>query len=513
MRAKAAYLLILVGVAVTAYVLGRTSHEPEPARNAPERVAATVPREEAPSPAPAATRPAARPAPAPTPEPPRPKAPPHTLTGVIHVPQGQSALRVRIRISGGDLSMETETDASGGYRFDDVPPGDYDVTASRDDLPARTLRARVGETEGGSLDIGMGGLGGVRAVVVDAFGAPVRDQPVRVRGYSDNALLAQGRTGEDGAFLAEGLAVGKYQVERGPAVLLADVETGETAVVIFRMAAGLTGRVLDASGNPLARAYVRLLPGQFGKEGYRSFQTRTDPQGRYLIEGIPEGEWDVQVQVVGKESFVAPGGKVTVQAGATAEHVVRLEAHSLSGRVTRRDTGAPLNGRDVQITATPVEVQGGAVVRDTGKSLMAFADDDGRFTFTGILPGVYRLWIWPRVPTLRDAHPIVDFSAGGARTGVDVVLETRPVGTLRLKVLDPDGRPSQGLSFSVRQDGSMFVTLHPQQLGDGLYEFVLEAGAREVTAGRKGLTASAYVTIEEGRTVEQEVTLVAYETK
>ena len=86
---------------------------------------------------------------------------------------------------------------------------------------------------------------------------------------------------------------------------------------------------------------------------------------------------------------------------------------SLSGRITRADTGEPLSSRDVQITAKPVVARGDKVLKTLGKSVMAFADKDGRYSFVGLQPGQYQIWIASHRPELRNIWHIVDFSAGG----------------------------------------------------------------------------------------------------
>lgn len=517
MRAKAAYLLVLVGVGVSFYFLGRTQESPRPVRRTTERV--SPPTEEATDEA--RTRP-----------PPegtfrvgntsmrvkitRPDAsagegsnplPVGVIAGRVHLPEGASAYGTKVRLTGQGRNLETETDALGQFRFEGLPPGPYELRAEQPGLPPRRVRLQLGDSRGaGTFDIQLGNLGSLRVQVVDESGTPIKEEPIAIASQGDQTEVAKGRTGEAGALLVENLAPGLYEVRRGRAVRVATVVPGKVVDVVFEMSAGIHGSVRGPDGKPLVNAVVRLTPVDFGSGGYRRVQARTDREGRYQMEGFPAGDYDVTIQMVGRENYVAPCGTVEVPAGRNVEHLIEVQGHSLSGRVTRKDSGAPLGERSVQITATPIEIAGDGVQKRSGQGSMAFADEGGYYRFAGLPPGTYEIWIASFDPSLRDAKRTVDFS-GGAMENVDFALECVPVGVLRLRVLEPDGSPAKGLSFGLIQ-GRESRTLHGEAVADGLYEFRIEAGARDVSVYREGFASEVlYVTIEEGKTVEAEVQL------
>jgi Ca-activated chloride channel family protein len=75
----------------------------------------------------------------------------------------------------------------------------------------------------------------------------------------------------------------------------------------------ITGRVLDASQQPVAYANVVVLGARVG--------ALTDENGNYRIVGAPAGEQQVKVQAIGRDPFVAP---VRVEPGRTATADLRI---------------------------------------------------------------------------------------------------------------------------------------------------------------------------------------------
>ncbi len=463
-------------------------------------------------------------------EPPAERPPPPApgfVLGTVRLDDGRVPLGVAVTLRGlRGKPRALETVADGVFRFDGVAPGTYVLTCAHADYAPRKIWFKVHETEGaGPFDVLLTKGGAVLVRVIGVAKTPVPDQVVRIKAET-NVYTSWGprkpegpRTDADGKILFEHLAPGRYRVTRA-VVDDAGMETsersetravrvkeGETTEVTFELSCGLTGTVLGPEGQPLVDAIVRLTAARPQGGYYGSLDTRTDAAGGYAFRDCAPGAYRLSVQVLGKSPYATTIGGVELRAGIVVDHPVRVPSSSLMGRITRADTGAPLTRQQLQITAYTVELdeQGKVVRQDYGS--MAWADDDGRYVFTGLAPGTYRIWIHAWVNELRGASRIVEFS-GGVLRDVDFALERRVEGKLRLRVLGPDGKGMRGLSFVIETEENVFTGVRRRRLGEGLFEFDLQVGDRKLVVDRDGFEPAAVdVTIEKGKTVERTVTL------
>ncbi|MHC4137091.1 MAG: carboxypeptidase regulatory-like domain-containing protein [Planctomycetota bacterium] len=408
-------------------------------------------------------------------------------------------------------------DPSGEISVDDLPPGRYSIEASHPGYAPRKFAFDLTAGEGAGPFFFTLTKGGALVVRVKGGGGePLPGEFIVVRADTGADRTAhEGLTDAEGEVRFERLPPGQHEIRRiieegsrtGP-MRTKTVVPGQTVEVVFEVSCGLTGTVTGPDGNPLVDAFVKLTPAAFGREGYRNVKTRTDGEGFFEMQGFSPGEYVLSVQVVGKVSYTVNVGKVELASGQVLDRPVRIAPSSLSGRITRAATGEPLGHSEVQITAKPVIVSRGKIVKTLGGSVMAFADQEGRYSFVGLQPAHYQIWIASRVPELKNIWHIVDFSAGGDLENVDFALTVRALGTLRLRVLEPDGTPATGLSFGQRSGRNSGRSLHGKEVGDGIFEFQLEVGAREVYVTRGGFVADPVnVTIKTGATEEREVQL------
>jgi hypothetical protein len=450
-------------------------------------------------------------------------APAGLVTGRVSLEGGQSPEGAEVILKGvpadenaAPVERAAALDPSGEISVDALPPGRYSIEARHPGYAPRkfTFDLKEGEragpffftlTKGGALVVRVNGAGG----------EPLAGEFITVQADTGDRTAHEGLTDAEGQVRFERLPPGRHEIRRiieegsdaGP-MRSKVVVPGETLEVVFEVSCGLTGTVTGPDGSPLANAIVKLTPAKFGREGYRNVKTRTDGEGSYEMQGFAPGEYVLSVQVVGKVSFTVNVGKLKLASGQVVDRPIRLVSSTLSGRITSAATGEPLVHADVQITARPVVVSRGKIVKTLGGSVMAFADQDGRYSFVGLQPGHYQIWIASRVPELKDVWHIVDFSEGGDLEDVDFALAARVNGTLRLRVLEPDGTPATGVSFGLATARGA-RSLHGKEVGDGIFEFQLEVGSHRVFAnrGRKFIADTAEVTIKAGATEEREVKL------
>ncbi|MGH0033456.1 MAG: carboxypeptidase regulatory-like domain-containing protein, partial [Myxococcota bacterium] len=151
------------------------------------------------------------------------------------------------------------------------------------------------------------------------------------------------------------------------------------------------GTVWDSTSSaPLAGARVHLT----GTE----YESETDAEGAFVIEGVPEGVFTASVEHPRLDSLgiAVPGVEADVPSGGVAEvalHVPSIEGALvqacgavLTGRVLDAHRGEPVAGARVSVRWQVVEaLEPAARTRDEG--LDAWSDGDGRYTACGVAQG------------------------------------------------------------------------------------------------------------------------------
>jgi hypothetical protein len=321
--------------------------------------------------------------------------------------------------------MRTLTDRRGEFRFRGVPAGKYLVAA---DAPG---------------------------VVSRSSGFSIQDTGFGLEGVEKS--LGRVTVGEDGEAKVE------FSVERGGAI---------------------TGRVTYSDGEPATGAYLVLYMRRGG--GLTRFFTdpaRTDDRGAYRVEGLPPGEYVVGVieKGSGGENLLprtegsglasryhpsAANAKeatlVRVEASEESEGVdVRLaenELRRLSGVVRWRRNGEParrptviLRRRDdpgVEVSVndflqniTPTDIdKDDTMMRDmalfgmmSSNAPYVEGDDEGRWSFEDVPPGVYVLTASAPLPPAKTDKP-EEGKEKGAEDDTDFSYLGRPHAQRRLLV-------------------------------------------------------------------------------
>jgi hypothetical protein len=181
---------------------------------------------------------------------------------------------------------------------------------------------------------------------------------------------------------ADKLAPTFVLVERGDCELKIELKAGAT----------IRGRVVDELGTPIAGASVSpLAPDPSGGNAFvftypEDFRVRTDRDGRFVFEAIPEGAvCDVLAECWGAER------RRPLSTTEENKNVIVMQSEgAISGRVVA-PSGKPVRNFRILIQAPRVRQKndpiagGSATLNDTG---VTFTRDDGQFTVTGSLrPG------------------------------------------------------------------------------------------------------------------------------
>ena len=236
----------------------------------------------------------------------------------------------------------TFTDKEGAFRFDQVPIGDIEVRAVRQATYEQAdAKSVLGEGENKTVNIVFPGTGGtVRGVVRDAFGQLV-----------PGATLAGGptltETDENGFFEVTGLPLGKYtfyaQSKTSPALGRVEVETlgpdDVQEVLITLEPTGSVGGTVHLSDGVTTVGGQKVQLWLEPNKGVLA-DTLTDPEGQFLFEDYPLGEYSVR-------AVAADHGD-----GGMAYTSIRFAGDMRDADITFRGLGE-IEGKVVQSNGTP----------------------------------------------------------------------------------------------------------------------------------------------------------------
>jgi protocatechuate 3,4-dioxygenase beta subunit len=316
--------------------------------------------------------------------------------------------------------------ADGSFAFHGVRRGEYRLRAEREGYAA--AEEPVGEVvepiHGLELRLGTGG-----AVVGQIYGLEL-DELARVRLLARSADasgggLQMGTVGYDGAFRIGSLASGTWRVVATlpgtgrQAEGSATVEAGGTeAWLDLELGTGWTlwGSV-QQSGRPLGGRSVNAV----GLDVSDGGMAETDHQGRFRIEGLTDGTYEIGV--IGRNGSPVYGQVVEIDSDRTLS--IDLPVGELGGRVVRASDLAPLSG--VAVTVERASPAGGFARGDT-------TDSAGRFRLRDLGEGSYV--VTARKEGYAPGKITVHLEAGGSAGDVELVLRPAAPGATPGPVLE-----------------------------------------------------------------------------
>ncbi len=265
----------------------------------------------------------------------------------------------------------------------------------------------------------------------------------------------------------------------------------------------LEGLVLDArSDSPVEGASVSLsfqretsIPGigTYGQFSMGVGNSQTDASGRFLFNGLWDGEFKMYVTAEGMRRV-----QQTVMIGAANPEpvVIRLEPGlELRGRVETAD-GEPAAG--VEVTARPASQSRGSGMTDSSRTQ---SDADGRFHFDALGPGTQR--VWARSEDGQSAQATAE-----AGQPDEVVLRFARGGLIRGTVFGPDGSPLASARVSAYSSDA-FQSMSDETGADGRFGLTgVGPGSWTVWASAEGLArTSEDAEVPEGETVTVDLRL------
>lgn len=433
------------------------------------------------------------------------------------------------------------TDVEGRYAFEHVARGNQMRTLTVT-APGYASQTRQGilfrpEEEVMTVDFTLQSALMLAGRVVGPANEPIAGARVLAIGTQANQKGARSKTftGDDGSFLFEDLAPGKYMVQAAKKGWrykeIPRAEAGESSVIIEMLReASIAGRVVDAStGQPVTSFTARMrfhyaddvptAPSDIKGE----FQ---NPEGSFELEGVKEGTYVVEA--------MAPGYAPSFSMSFAVQR-----SRDMSGIEVRMTKGGTLSGTIVDASGAPianarVRTEDNTYVDDIfqdalGESFPTNAttretrtDKTGRFTLEGLHQAEYQLVVNAVGFTDRNVMGIA--VTDGADQDVGSITLNRG-GSLRGTLYDGSGQPIVAghvtLEPSSLSSEGPFRKYETKSGQDGKFAFAnVTPGIYRLMASRTGTNvgnpfdvledaknSERSVTIVEGETVTQELTL------
>ncbi len=275
-----------------------------------------------------------------------------------------------------------------------------------------------------------------------------------------------GQSEPDGRFALDAPAAGAYRLWASSPLhrpsdtlrLEVDGDAGPLSLVL-RAGWALAGQVVDGRGQPVPAASVTAQAPGLGTVR----QVESDARGRFHLEGMWEGDWQLSVSAPG---FLPTSVGRRLVAGDAL--VLRLERGAwLEGEVRGPD-GAPRAGVEVFLGLD---------------GLPARSDAHGRFATPALPPGEYRL----RVQSVEGSYAAtVRLDAPGPRRyDIDLRPGATVSGTVRMA---DDGPLPEGVQVFLQGEGEELRAARPGRDGRFLLTGVAE-GPCEVYASGAGVVS------------------------
>ncbi|MEM1453350.1 MAG: carboxypeptidase-like regulatory domain-containing protein, partial [Planctomycetota bacterium] len=367
-----------------------------------------------------------------------------------------------------EFGVSVDLDDAGVATFATVPAGvELRLRLSNDGFAAieETVPAlEHGETRELELTASRGAT--IRGRVVDDEGLPIGGakvtgaRPGRMFGF-DDSKVTEATSAEDGTFslerLPDGVAIVRADSETAlqSSRLRVSIEDGRDAEgveIVLEKGKAISGIARFASGvvaagiDVRARFDVSHIAGPSGMAATRGIEASatTDGEGRFRLTGLGNGPFSVRASG-------SPGSDDATEWLARLDGVrpgaenLALELHpplQVAGLV-RDEAGTPLASVDVLASRVVPGSMGDMRLDWRGTT----TDEEGRFTVEGVVTGNWALSVATlEYVTLEDVHldvdgPVDDASLVAVRTG-----------TIRGRVVGPDGSPLEGARVEQRAD-------------------------------------------------------------
>ena len=301
----------------------------------------------------------------------------------------------------------------------------------------------------------------VSGTVVGPGGKPVASAVVRWDLQVSSDSVPETKTDSNGTFRLGGVpdtANVLSVMAKGltPSFPLVDAGGDRQVTVELKAGATIRGRIVDDSGSGIKGARVvpqvnNPKPNWGGFVYLDELQATTDRDGRFTLEGMPEG---VKCDVVA-EGRSAVRGRLLSASDESKNVVTLLGRGAIRGRVVD-PLGNPARDFRVQVGipqgTKPGDPVGGYFAGYSGTGL-AFTRDDGEFTISGLTAGnLHRLTVVAEEWGAGEADRVEARSVGRLKPADAVTIKLESPRQLRVRVFRAEGKLVEGARVTVIQN-------------------------------------------------------------
>ena len=386
------------------------------------------------------------------------------LEGHVLAADGAPAGGAEVTAIGGREPATAIASELGAFSLE-VSPRSWQLSARRGGESAaldKPVSVSAGQTTGG-LVLRLGRASAIEGTVVAAgSGRAIASARIDVSPYGHDADSGRAVSVPDGSYAVEGLAPGSYDVVVSADGFLADERRAVTVLqgqrfplrIELHAAGRVAGRVADSHAAAVEGAVVAVIRGFPSVAGSEPPETRTGPDGRYLLSGVAAG----RVTLTARRDAAALGPRqiIEVREGeAAAADFTLADDGAITGRVSRKS--GPLDGA---VTVRAIRAQLAVSVSDFAATS---TDAQGDYRLQ-LPPGSYRLFAstGPMRGGLGPPRDVVTLE-GGQTVVKDLLLpdDAGDQATLTISVLEPGGAPAAGAQVQVTsaEEGMRFFMI------------------------------------------------------
>ena len=369
----------------------------------------------------------------------------HVIHGVTKEPLRKARVILEPSAVEHNSALVAITDEAGHFRFADVNPGTYRLTAEKTGFLAGEYGKDKSEGQGSRLTVGSGDKiqnltlylfpgGGISGHVLDTDGDPVPDKNVFLwqqhsrRGKTTNSQTDQTTTNSTGEYYFNNLVSGAYYVsvavsnggyavrqilvdEQGKKTKVHDLTTfypsalslaeaqaiqlesgQEQAGIDIHIQRGPTftvkGRIVGVSGPVSGYTLSAMLSEGLG---WMPGSSKVLPTGEFVFEELPPGKYQLHL--------FQQGGNSVYSAYKVGRAEVNVAEQDVTGVVITPFKSAQVRVRVVQegkedqlLTVGPVFLYTADGTGDQNSPTPQFESHNGVYLFPSVAPGSYQIW-------------------------------------------------------------------------------------------------------------------------
>lgn len=304
-------------------------------------------------------------------------------------PIAGATVEVRELSGSGPIIFTTITDADGFFQTTTLSPIVYVLVGSSPDFGTNAIAAEV--SSGGITNVEIlltPNPGSLTGIVRDAVTLQrLADTLIRVID-NQGTVVATVQTTVDGTYLIEGLSEGGYTVSAinpnyQSEIVQTTIQPNSMTFLDFDLQgnpATLSGSIVDAfDQSPLTGVIVEVYV-----SGTDTLVRRvlTDENGNYLIEGLPQGTFDVKAQL---QDYAISVNTVFLSPGDSEVLNIALVPFPATVQGTIRDavTLAPISGSLVKVVIPNTDITVGSIITSS----------DGTYSIGNLPQGSYNVVI------------------------------------------------------------------------------------------------------------------------